>query len=178
MLLLRRCSCSYSCAGIPGEQRLTRLLDKPLFHMHHRNGTLPMMGLWSKIKAVSGNTTAPGMGLSVPDKHRLVAEVDFVIHCAASISFFEPVKTLLEQNYVVRLTRKPASCALCCWIAFPQQSMLFTVVASVSTLSGETAAATSQQEAAMECAGHPQHSAVGAAAAAPARLCVRLNRLC
>ena len=88
------------CAGIPGEQRLTQLLDKPLFHMHPQNGTLPM-AVRSKIKAVSGDTSAPGMGLSAGDKQRLVAEVDFVIHCAASISFFEPVQTLLEQNYEV-----------------------------------------------------------------------------
>ena len=55
----------------------------------------------SKIVVVAGDMHAPGLGLSDADKQRLVAEVEYVIHCAASISFFEPVHTLLEQNYEV-----------------------------------------------------------------------------
>ena len=44
----------------------------------------------------------PGLGLSEQDEKRLVEEVQFVIHSAASISFFEHVHTLLDQNYEVR----------------------------------------------------------------------------
>ena len=106
--------------GNSGQQRLTQLVDKPLFHMHWRNGAMPM-DLQSKIDVVSGDTSAPGMGLSVTDKQRLVAEVDFVIHCAASISFFEPVQTLLEQNYEVRATESARCALLCGTVALPCQ---------------------------------------------------------
>ena len=42
-----------------------------------------------------------GLGLSEEDEARIVNEVQFVIHSAASISFFEHIHTLLEQNYEV-----------------------------------------------------------------------------
>ena len=41
--------------------------------------------------------------LGAADLTRLRAEVDFVIHSAASISFFEHIHVLLQQNYQVWL---------------------------------------------------------------------------
>ena len=41
--------------------------------------------------------------LGAADLARLHAEVDFVIHSAASISFFEHIHVLLQQNYQVWL---------------------------------------------------------------------------
>ena len=55
----------------------------------------------NKVVVVPGDMHAPGLGLSDADRQRLHAEVDFVVHSAASISFFEHVHTLLEQNYEV-----------------------------------------------------------------------------
>jgi thioester reductase-like protein len=50
---------------------------------------------------VPADLQQPGLGLSEQDEKRLLEEVHFVIHSAASISFFEHVHTLLNQNYVV-----------------------------------------------------------------------------
>lgn len=50
-----------------------------------------------------------GLGLSEEDEARIVNEVQFVIHSAASISFFEHIHTLLEQNYEVStLSHRPS----------------------------------------------------------------------
>lgn len=54
-----------------------------------------------KIVVVSGDLCQPGLGLAAADRRRLCREVNYVVHCAASISFVEPVHALLAQNYVV-----------------------------------------------------------------------------
>ena len=62
-----------------------------------------MLGLWlqDKVVVVPGDLHKPGLGLSAEDEERITNEVQFVIHSAASISFFEHIHTLLEQNYEV-----------------------------------------------------------------------------
>ena len=84
------------------EQRLRRLLQKELFCLHWKDGSAE--ALLAKVEAVSGELSAPGLGLSSEDRQRLVSEVDTVIHCAASISFFEHVHVLLAQNYKASLS--------------------------------------------------------------------------
>ena len=83
-----------------GQERLAQLLRKKLFHLHWKGGEVPL-DVRNKIVVVPGDMDAPGLGLSDADRQRLQAEVDFVIHSAASISFFEHVHTLLKQNYEV-----------------------------------------------------------------------------
>ena len=56
---------------------------------------------WKESSLLLGTCAQPGLGLSDADRWRLVSEVDTVIHCAASISFFEHIHRLLEQNYEV-----------------------------------------------------------------------------
>ena len=58
-----------------------------------------------KIVVVSGDLCQPGLGLAAADRRRLCREVNYVVHCAASISFVEPVLSLLAQNYVVGTLR-------------------------------------------------------------------------
>ncbi len=64
-----------------------------------------MLGLWlqDKVVVVPGDLHKPGLGLSAEDEERITNEVQFVIHSAASISFFEHIHTLLEQNYEVSI---------------------------------------------------------------------------
>ena len=57
---------------------------------------------------VAADLHKAGLGLSAEDEARIVNEVQFVIHSAASISFFEHIHTLLEQNYEVRLLPCPS----------------------------------------------------------------------
>ena len=65
-----------------------------------------------KLVVVPGDLLQPGLGLSEQDEKRFLEEVHFVIHSAASVSFFEHVHTLLDQNYEVR-TRVMRRCTTC-----------------------------------------------------------------
>jgi len=65
-----------------------------------------------KLVVVNGDLSQPGLGLSAADRRRLMREVDFVVHSAASISFVEPVHTLLAQNYQV--PHRFSACGACC----------------------------------------------------------------
>jgi fatty acyl-CoA reductase len=68
--------------------------------MHWKDGRVPI-DVRNKIVVVPGDLHKPDLGLSEADRERIINEVDFVIHSAASISFFEHIHTLLEQNYQV-----------------------------------------------------------------------------
>ena len=83
------------------QERLGQLLQKPLFHLLRNQGHASPDNLLERVIPVAGDMRAPGLGLSDADRWRLVSEVDTVIHCAASISFFEHIHRLLEQNYEV-----------------------------------------------------------------------------
>ena len=68
-----------------------------------------------KLVVVNGDLSQPGLGLSAVDRRRLMREVNFVVHSAASISFVEPVHTLLAQNYQVPLRfSESRECGACC----------------------------------------------------------------
>jgi hypothetical protein len=78
--------------------------------------------LRAKVVAVTGDITQPKLDISQDDALRLSAEVEFIIHSAASISFFEHIHALLEQNYKARL--RACFCPPCylgrpCQLQFP-----------------------------------------------------------
>jgi fatty acyl-CoA reductase len=56
-----------------------------------------------KITLVIGDCEKPDLGLSEEDKALLVARVDVVIHCAATVNFIEPLRRTTFIN--VRSTR-------------------------------------------------------------------------
>jgi hypothetical protein len=64
----------------------------------------------SKVVVIPGDLHKPNLGLSEEDEARIVNEVQFVVHSAASISFFEHIHTLLEQNYEVGLRALCTDC--------------------------------------------------------------------
>ena len=79
-----------------------QLLRKPLFWLLWEQGDVPLHALLdSRVSAVAGDVSAPGLGLSNANWCRLASDVDTMIHCAASISFFDHIHTLLNQNYDV-----------------------------------------------------------------------------
>ncbi len=87
-----------------GEQRLDDLLHgRPLFRGMWENGLVPD-AIYSKLEVLEGDISVADCGLSQRQLARLRAEVDWVIHSAASISFFDHIHTLLDQNYLVRHT--------------------------------------------------------------------------
>ncbi len=80
---------------------LARLYDEP-----------PRRG--RTVRAVRGDLLAPGLGLSVKDRERLIGSVDRIIHCAASISFELPLAEAREINVegvarVIELAREIAA---------------------------------------------------------------------
>ena len=68
--------------------------------------------LRAKLRAVEGDVCRPDCGLSAADLDTVRSRARFVVHCAASISFFEHVHVLLEQNYVA--TRNAVDLAMRC----------------------------------------------------------------
>ena len=56
--------------------------------------------LRAKLRVLAGDVCKPRCGLSAADAEVVSKGCDFIVHCAASISFFEHVHVLLEQNYV------------------------------------------------------------------------------
>ena len=72
-----------------------------------------------------------GLGLSEEDEARIVNEVQFVIHSAASISFFEHIHTLLEQNYEVSAHPHPPSPQSAGHGPFPRKAPLQPLLSGV-----------------------------------------------
>jgi long-chain acyl-CoA synthetase len=67
-----------------------------------------------RVRVVRGDLLAPGLGLSRADRRRLVASVDRIIHCAASISFELPLEQARAINVdgvarVIELAREIAA---------------------------------------------------------------------
>lgn len=56
-----------------------------------------------KVLLITGDCTEPHLGLSVEDEEFLVANIDIVIHCAATINLNGPLKRTTLIN--VRSTR-------------------------------------------------------------------------
>ena len=87
-----------------GEQRLDHLLHKrPLFKSMWKDGRLPD-AVRAKLEVLEGDISKADCGLSQRQLARLCAEVDWVVHSAASISFFDHVHSLLDQNYLVGIS--------------------------------------------------------------------------
>jgi thioester reductase-like protein len=68
----------------------------------------------ARVSVVRGDLLEPGLGLSGEDRARLVASVDRIVHCAASISFDLPLEEVREVNVrgverVIELAREIAS---------------------------------------------------------------------
>lgn len=72
-----------------------------MWHLHWENGRVTPE-VRAKLEVIPGDLLAEHCGISAPQRRRLAKEVDYVIHCAASISFTEHVHTLLAHNFEVR----------------------------------------------------------------------------
>lgn len=53
-----------------------------------------------KIQAVNGDFMEPNSGISESDFENLYKNVNFIIHCAASVRFDEPLKTAVRMNTI------------------------------------------------------------------------------
>lgn len=87
-----------SCAG---QERLETLLKSRSLFQEHTSSQEALRSVMDKLVVVEGDVQQNDCGLSAADLARLRADVDIVIHSAASISFFEHIHVLLQQNYQV-----------------------------------------------------------------------------
>eukprot|EP00884_Botryococcus_braunii_P012030 jgi/Botrbrau1/20828/Bobra.0156s0053.1 len=90
--------------GRDAQQRMEKMLQGPIFRkLRHQ---LPEIE--EKIHVISGDVTAPNLGLSAPNRVRIASEVHFIIHCAADIHFNRPLADSLKANY--RPTKELLAC--------------------------------------------------------------------
>jgi len=84
-------------------------LDSVLARLYDRIPTAA-----ARVSAVRGDLLQPGLGLSAADRAWLIASVDRIVHCAASISFDLPLHEAREINVqgvqrVIELAREIAA---------------------------------------------------------------------
>ena len=81
---------------------MKHLFQRPLFNMLQRQH--PDFEEWmaSKLVVLNGDLVLPRCGLSGAEYDLVRAEVNYIIHSAASTSFSEPLTSLLKNNYWVR----------------------------------------------------------------------------
>ncbi|KAJ1520571.1 hypothetical protein ONE63_003683 [Megalurothrips usitatus] len=77
--------------GLDVHARVKQLLAKPLFAGHSRASL-------DRVKAVSGDVSLPGLGLTDGDRSTLVREVRVVFHAAATINFNAALATAVNIN--------------------------------------------------------------------------------
>jgi fatty acyl-CoA reductase len=64
-------------------QRVAQLLGSPVLHLLHKQA-LNGRNVLSKVHAIEGDLGLPGLGIS-PEDRQLLQQVDYVLHCAASV---------------------------------------------------------------------------------------------
>eukprot|EP00884_Botryococcus_braunii_P019626 jgi/Botrbrau1/6347/Bobra.0098s0006.1 len=90
--------------GKTGEQRLDELLAKKLFDLLRGPDGKLLPELREKLVAVEGDVDGDNCSMKPADVKLVQEGTNYIVHCAASISFFEHVHVLLTQNY--QATRK------------------------------------------------------------------------
>ena len=119
--------------GVDPADRIDKLLEKPLFDALRTEPLQPqgvdgvlapraavarsplLPHLRAKLHAIPGDVVKPRCGLSNSDYELVTRRATYVIHCAASISFTDPVQSLAQQNYVA--TRNVMELVEACYAA-------------------------------------------------------------
>ena len=65
---------------------------------------LPLQQIMEKVEVVPGDLAQPQCGISPENQERLLPEVHYVIHAAASIQVDNPIHTDLTLSYVATKT--------------------------------------------------------------------------
>ncbi len=62
------------------------------------------MQIITNLCIIHGDLSEPGCGISSADQTKLISEVHYVVHSAASIRFDNPIHTDLKLSYVATRT--------------------------------------------------------------------------
>ncbi|KAJ8939202.1 hypothetical protein NQ318_019443, partial [Aromia moschata] len=85
--------------GKDAHKRLEELFDEPSFEPLKRKNP----SFAQKIRVVPGDISLPDLGLNDDDREKLIAEVDCVMHFAATVRFDEKIR--MATNINVRSVR-------------------------------------------------------------------------
>lgn len=80
--------------GVEPKNRLHELLNSKAFDRVREENVNQL----SKVLAISGDITLPGLGISQSDLELLVRDVSVVFHSAATVKFDEPLRTSVNFN--------------------------------------------------------------------------------
>lgn len=78
---------------------MDELLSKKLFDLLRGPDGKLLPELRAKLIAVEGDVDGENCSMKPEDVKRVQEGTNYIVHCAASISFFEHVHVLLTQNY-------------------------------------------------------------------------------
>jgi thioester reductase-like protein len=82
--------------GAPANDRVQRrVLGSNAFE--HLRGRDDWDALRAKVTTIDGDLRTDGLGL-VPEHQRVLASLDYVVHCAATVAFDAPVDDAFETN--------------------------------------------------------------------------------
>lgn len=84
----------------PRQRILALVRARDEAHLAERLRTLrePLGTAGERLLAVRGDVSAPGLGLAAPDRQRVLAEANRVLHCAASVRFDLSEEEASAQN--------------------------------------------------------------------------------
>lgn len=83
----------------PQERLQEEVLGSPCFDpLRKRLGKAKWAELSSRVKAVNGDITQDGLGLSAADTEKLTNEVQLIVHLAATVNFNERLNAAVQMN--------------------------------------------------------------------------------
>ena len=82
--------------GLSAQDRVKKVLCSPLFHELHTQAAAGERNPFSKVRVVEGDLEMPNLGLSSADRELLAAEVDVIIHSAASLNLDAHIQQALR----------------------------------------------------------------------------------
>ena len=80
---------------VSAQERLERLLDNPEFVLLQDR----KKEILQRTEVISADLSTPGFGLSSEQRERICCKTNFIIHCAASIRFDQPIQDIMRTNY-------------------------------------------------------------------------------
>lgn len=83
----------------PQERVEKEILESPCFDpLRERQGKEKWAEVCTRIKAINGDITHDGLGLSAADKEELTSKVELIVHLAATVNFNEKLALAIQMN--------------------------------------------------------------------------------
>ena len=96
--------CRHECVDDDVSKCVPTIQKSNSSHCSLSRKELPLQQIMEKVEVVPGDLAQPQCGISPENQERLLPEVHYVIHAAASIQFDNPIHTDLTLSYVATKT--------------------------------------------------------------------------